>query len=178
MKRLFISGAAVAAATVALAACGGSGGMNSSSSAAPSSGGTATVSVKKVGSAGAVLVDAAGKALYASTQESSGKVLCTGSCTSIWVPLTVASGAPKGNDVGGTLGTVMRPGGARQVTFNGMPLYSFQLDQVGQVTGNGAMDAFGGRHFTWHVIQRGGATTSTGSTSSGQSGGTSNGYGY
>jgi predicted lipoprotein with Yx(FWY)xxD motif len=47
--------------------------------------------------------------------------MCTGSCTSIWVPLTLSgSGKPSGSsDVSSKLGTVDRPDGAVQVTYQG-----------------------------------------------------------
>jgi predicted lipoprotein with Yx(FWY)xxD motif len=75
MKRLLITGAALAASLV-LAACGDS----ASETAAPAGGGQ-TVAVKSIDGIGDVLVDAGGKALYASDVESDGKVHCTDGCT-------------------------------------------------------------------------------------------------
>jgi predicted lipoprotein with Yx(FWY)xxD motif len=157
MKALLTTGAALATA-VAIAACGGSG-----SSAAKGS--DTTVSARTVNGA-SVLVDSAGKALYAPAQEKGGKIMCTGSCTSIWMPLTIASGKPTGP---GNLGTVKRPGGKLQVTAGGRPLYTFAQDQTGTVNGNGANDMFGGRSFTWHVITSKG--TPKAASSSGGTGG-------
>jgi predicted lipoprotein with Yx(FWY)xxD motif len=171
MKRLLISGTAVVAATIALAACGGGGG---SSPAAGSGSGTATVSAETIGGAGAVLVDPSGKALYTPERETRSMLRCTGTCTSVWVPLTVGSGKPTGNSLSGTLAVVRRPGGAEQVTYNGRPLYSFDLEQAGQVTGDGVTDSFGGRSFTWHVVRSSGAVGST----SGGGGNSTGAYGY
>jgi predicted lipoprotein with Yx(FWY)xxD motif len=147
MKRLLIVGVIGAAAlavglAIAVAATGGSGGSTKTSGA--------TVSVKRIGGAGSVLVDAKGRALYRSDQERRGMVLCTGACLSFWQPLTV-SGAPKGNSLPGKLAVVRRPDGGRQVTYDGKLLYRFKLDKPGKVTGDGFKDAFGGQKFTWHV---------------------------
>jgi predicted lipoprotein with Yx(FWY)xxD motif len=171
MKRLLIAGAALAAAAT-LAACGGGGGANSPG-AAPSSPGTTTVSAERIGDAGSVLVDSAGKALYAADEETGGTVLCTDGCLSFWTPLTIKAGAPTEGSLPGKLGVVMRPDGARQVTYDGKLLYSFNEDQPGEVTGDGFTDAFGGQQFTWHVVHSDSAADSSGG------GGTNSGpYGY
>jgi predicted lipoprotein with Yx(FWY)xxD motif len=181
MKRLLTLVAAIAA-TALLAACGSSGDSSSSGSGS-SMGDTSTVSVKQVGNSGKVLVNSSGRPLYAADQETGGKVLCTGACNSFWAPLTVSSGTPTGDSVAGKLGVVKRPDGTRQVTYNGKLLYSFSQDQPGEVTGNGFSDAFGGRHFTWHVVSSSGGTTSSSgsggsSSGGGASGGGSSGGGY
>jgi predicted lipoprotein with Yx(FWY)xxD motif len=158
-----ISLIALALAAAALSACGGS-----SSSQAKSSGGSTadTVSLASVSGVGKVLVDSRGFALYSPVQEQSGTIRCTGSCTSIWMPLTT-KGTPSG-PAGLQLGTVMRPDGRTQVTFKGKPLYLFAQDSSPKsVTGNGVSDNFGGKAFTWHVA-------SPGKTSGGSGGG---GYG-
>lgn len=87
-------------------------------------------------------------------------MLCTGACNSFWSPLRVRAGSPTGQSVTGKLGVVKRPDGARQVTYDGRPLYSFSEDKRGQVTGDGFADAFGGRQFTWHVVKDTGVSSS------------------
>ena len=115
--------ALAAAVLLVLSACGGGGDASaggSTSSTAP------MVSSKTVDGVGPVLVDADGMALYAADQEAGGKVLCTGSCTSIWEPLTVRAGMPTAGDgVDGTLGVTTRPDGGRQVTLDEL---EFALD--------------------------------------------------
>jgi predicted lipoprotein with Yx(FWY)xxD motif len=171
MKRLLIAAAAVAAVAVivgvAIAATSGGSGNNGSASNA----GGATVSAKQIGGSGSVLVDSSGMALYANDQEKNGMALCDGACLSFWTPLTV-HGTPKDGSLGGKLGVVSRPGGARQVTFNGKLLYTFYLDKPGKVAGDGFTDAFGGQKFTWHVVHANGTTSSGG----GQSGNPIPGY--
>ena len=175
MIRLLILGVAVvvAAVVVAIAAFSAGGKDNSPNTAAPMSG-PATVSSRDIAGQGDVLVDSAGHALYASDQENAaGKVLCTDGCTSFWMPLTVAKGSPTEHSVSGDLGIVKRPDGARQVTLDGKLLYSFSQDSPGKVTGNGFEDAFGGRTFTWHVVDASGDTSSSGGSST-----NSGSYGY
>jgi predicted lipoprotein with Yx(FWY)xxD motif len=129
-----------------------------------------TVSLASVSGVGKVLVDSKGFALYSPAQENSEMIRCTGSCTAIWSPLTV-KGTPSDSS-GLKLGTVMRPDGKTQVTFDGKPLYRFAEDASPKtVTGNGAKDSFGGKSFTWHVA-------SPGKTPSTSSGGGRYGSGY
>jgi predicted lipoprotein with Yx(FWY)xxD motif len=155
---------ALAVATALLvSACGGS---SDSGAAAPESP-AATVSVSSVDGVGDVLVDAQGAALYAADQERSGMVVCTGSCTSIWKPLTVSGRPTAGGGVTAQLGTVERPDGHRQVTLAGRLLYRFMEDpQAGTVTGNGFADSFDGQAFRWHVATPQGISTSVDNSSS------------
>lgn len=63
----------------------------------------------------------------------SGVSTCTGTCLANWPALTIAGGdTPTGGPgVTGTLGTITRTdNGARQVTYNGLPLYFFINDKV------------------------------------------------
>ncbi len=167
MKKMLISLALGALALVATA-CGGAGGGGAAGSTA--AGTATTVSVQHVDGVGNVLVDSKGMALYSPQQETGGKVMCTDSCTSIWVPLTLSGSAkPTGSsDVAGKLGTVDRPDGAVQVTYQGKPLYTFAEDtSPGSVTGNGFHDQFGGRQFTWEVASVGAVSSTSTSTGGG-----------
>ena len=133
---------------------------------------TTTVSAQRVAGVGTIYTDANGMALYTPAQETNGKVECTGSCTSIWIPLTApANGSPtKAAGVQGNLGVIDRPDGTSQVTLDGAPLYRFVQDtQAHTVNGNGISDSFNGINFTWHVESGGRVMTTTGSGS---------GYGY
>jgi len=127
MEKLLLA-VALGVLALAAAACGSSSGGAASGST--SSGTTTMVSVKHVDGVGNVLVDSKGEALYSPMQEAGGKVLCTGSCTSIWLPLTTSGSAkPTGtSDVSPKLGTLDRPDGAVQVMFQGKPLYTFVED--------------------------------------------------
>ncbi len=158
--------AAIAAVALSLAGC-------ASSNGGAATGSTSTVSTRDVPNVGTLLVNSDGKTLYFTDQEGSGSILCESACTSIWIPLTVASGTTPtaGAGVTGTLGTVMRPEGITQVTYDGKPLYLFSMDtSAGQAGGNGVSDSFDGTSFLWH------AATSTGSAPTQGPGGP--GYGY
>ena len=164
MKRLLIPAAVVAVVVgIAIAATGCGGGGSKASSTPTSNAGGATVSAEQISGSGNVLVDSKGQALYANDQEKR-MALCDGACLSFWMPLTIHGGTPKGNSLDGKLGVLTRPGGDKQVTFNGKLLYTFYLDKPGKVGGDGFDDAFGGQNFTWHVVHANGATSSTGNS--------------
>jgi len=91
-----------------------------------------TVAVSNISGTGEALVTTEGRALYTTEQDAGGKPACvTESCVAMWVPLTVpADQDPTGPEsVSGRLGTVARPDGARQVTLDSKPLYTFTLDK-------------------------------------------------
>lgn len=165
VKRVRVGAVSLALVALAAAACGSSGG-----SGAAGSGGQ-TVSVHSAGDMSNVLTNADGRTLYVSDQESSGKVLCVQSdCTAIWTPVTVSAGAqPSGpSAVQGELGTVKRPDGSSQVTFNGKPLYTFSFDHAaGEVNGDGKKDSFDGIDYTWRAATSAGPATGSPSASSG-----------
>jgi len=158
MKRLIAPGMAIGAA-LTIAACGGGGGGGGAgtSAATPAASSGAAISVKQLSGVGRVLVDGSGKPLYTPNLEANGKIVCSGSCTAFWQPVAATSGkAPSG---AGKLGVVKRPDGTMQLTSGSKPLYTFTQDSPGKATGDGFTDAFGGHHFTWHVVHAGGKTT-------------------
>jgi len=155
------------AASLALAACGSSSSKPSSSSqagatptgATPSSSGEGSAVVKSASNAtlgATVLVDARGMTLYSLSAERHGKFICTSSaCTQVWHPLSASSAATPSGSVG-SLGTVKRPDGTEQVTYKGMPLYTFAQDQApGDVKGQGFKDVG-----TWGVVTTSHASSS------------------
>jgi predicted lipoprotein with Yx(FWY)xxD motif len=162
-----------------LAACGSSSGSSSSpfasASQPSSSAGTAVVKTASVSSLGtSVLVDPQGLTLYHLSGEQNGKWICTSAaCVKVWHPLAAPTGGSPSGSVG-SLGTVKRPGGAMQVTFKGMPLYSFVGDtKPGEAKGQGIKDVG-----VWTAVTASGATAAkpaAATTTSSSSGG---GYGY
>jgi predicted lipoprotein with Yx(FWY)xxD motif len=117
-------------------------------SAAASASAPASALVKTASSSlGTILVDAQGMTLYHLGGEQNGKFICTGACLSVWHPLTVSAAAtPAGAGV--KLGTVKRPEGTSQVTYNGTPLYTFAQDrQPGETNGQGIKDVG-----TWSAV--------------------------
>jgi predicted lipoprotein with Yx(FWY)xxD motif len=163
--------------SVLLAACGSSsyGGKQTSSTAASqpatSNGNTsAAVKVKTTQDpalGATILVDSNGMALYHLSAEQNGKFICTSSaCLGIWHPLTASSGStPSGAE---SLGTVKRPDGTEQVTYKGMPLYTFAQDTTeGEAKGQGIKDVGTWSAVTVHSGASAPATTTSTSSSSG-----------
>jgi predicted lipoprotein with Yx(FWY)xxD motif len=88
----------------------------------------------------AILVSSKGSTLYHFLREGKGTIRCTGSCTILWPPLLLPAG---GKPVAGPgvdarkLGTIARPDGRLQVTYNGLALYRDFYDKAGQANGQG-----------------------------------------
>lgn len=98
-----------------------------------------TVRVARAGKLGEILVGGRGMTLYHFTRDAPGKPACTGACLTLWPPLLLAKGASEHPGSGVShLGVLGRPGGKRQVTFDGEPLYYYSGDsKPGQVSGQG-----------------------------------------
>jgi predicted lipoprotein with Yx(FWY)xxD motif len=157
----------IALAAAVLSACG-SGSQEANKSAAATPAKARTVSLASVSGVGQVLVDSKGFALYSPKQDTAGMIRCTGSCTAIWVPLTVKGSPTTDSSLAAKVGTVTRPDGRTQVTFDGKPLYTFALDHSPKtVNGNGASDQFGGEHFNWKVASPGKTSSSPGGSGGG-----------
>jgi predicted lipoprotein with Yx(FWY)xxD motif len=144
-SRLLFAGALGSLLLVATA-CGSSGASLATSTTVGNASGHAKAARVSVGSSqhgslGTILIDQSGKTLYRHSPDGAGSPTCTGGCAVTWPPV-VAAGS---TDVVGTagvatseLGTVTRPGGTLQVTFNGMPLYRFAGDtKTGDAKGQG-----------------------------------------
>ena len=94
-----------------------------------------------------VLVDAKGFTLYWFVPDTQTKSVCTGSCAAYWPP--VAGSATATSSVTGKLGSISRPGGGTQATYNGHPLYTYIGDNApGQASGNN-LNLNGG---LWHEM--------------------------
>ena len=161
------SGWAVAAAGLSslvllLTACGGS--SSSSSSAAGTSGSTpkaagqpssvpglpspgTTVLIVQHSSLGWVLAEANGDVVYTYGGDTKGgSPSCTGSCAAVWPAVTGVPMAGPADTLPGTLGTVAMANGAKQITYDGYPLYILK--------GAGAFSTKGqGLDGKWHVIR-------------------------
>ena len=90
-------------------------------------------------SAGPSLAGAEGLTLYVRIDEEGGTILCVDDCLTNWPPLTGTVDA--GEADAAMLGTVTRPDGTEQVTYNGFPLYYFAGDAAeGDANGQGLGD--------------------------------------
>lgn len=139
-RRVWIASAAT---LIALSACAKNAGPSSGGGSSTSAhAGSVIIGTKSVPGAGTVLVDSSGLTLYELASESGGTIMCTGSCATTWPPLLLPAGvssATAGSGVSTSqLGTISRPDGGTQVTYEGMPLYLFVSDQSpGQDAGQG-----------------------------------------
>ena len=164
------AGAALIAVTLAVAACGTSsasggaygsygtsvgggttGGTAGGGQAMPASASSGPAAALKAETtrAGTILANSRGLTLYyySADKRDSGTSVCTGGCATAWPPLAAPVKAPAGVRLPGPLGIITRPGGVRQVTINGYPIYTYAGDKApGQATGNGIEGV-------WHVIK-------------------------
>jgi predicted lipoprotein with Yx(FWY)xxD motif len=96
---------------------------------------------------GWVMAKADGYVVYTYGKDSKGGApTCTGSCASVWAPVT---GMPKpgpADTFPGTFGQVTGAGGQKVVTYDGYPLYTFVGAKPLSTKGNG-LDG------VWHVIK-------------------------
>jgi predicted lipoprotein with Yx(FWY)xxD motif len=146
-----------------LAACGGS--SSSSAGSSPTSTTTAaatgqassaalglpapgsTVLIVQQSALGYVLAKANGQVVYTYAKDTKGgQPTCTGACAATWLPVTGNPVASSADKMPGTLGTVSDANGAKQITYNGMPLYTFKGAKILQTKANGT----GGE---WYVVK-------------------------
>jgi len=94
---------------------------------------------------GWVMAKADGYVVYTYAKDTkNGAPTCTGSCASVWAPVT---GMPKAGPADTFPGafSVVSAGGKKVITYNGYPLYTYVGAPVLSTKGNG----IGG---VWHVI--------------------------
>jgi predicted lipoprotein with Yx(FWY)xxD motif len=81
----------------------------------------------------------------------SGMSACTGACATTWPAITTSSATPTVKGVTGTLGEITDPAGAKQITIDGRPIYTFASDsKPGDVNGQGVQGV-------WHVVSPSGS---------------------
>jgi predicted lipoprotein with Yx(FWY)xxD motif len=98
------------------------------------------VVVLKTKQFGPVLATKGHLALYTWNKEKDKKVHCTGACEKAWPAITVPSGTMVAKHVAGAMGvfgTIKRPDGRTQVTFDGRPLYTYHGDTPTKILCNG-----------------------------------------
>lgn len=154
-KTIAVAMAVLCSAALLLAGCSGStgsgngggdgygggygGGVDSASEAPSESGSGADLGVASTG-LGDVVVDSQGMTLYYFTKDEKGtsSSACTGDCLAKWPIATTTSDEPVLEGVTGEVGTIESPDGEKQLTLNGMPLYTFAQDaKPGDTSGQG-----------------------------------------
>jgi predicted lipoprotein with Yx(FWY)xxD motif len=154
LTALLVAGCGSATSAVPGAAYGTSPGSPAASASASASSSAAamapaktTLTVRET-KIGYVLANSTGRTIYWYSHDvkGSGKSSCTGGCLSAWPAVTGMPEAASGVKLSGKLGSITRPGGVVQATYNGYPLYTYAADMApGDTTGNGVGGA-------WHVI--------------------------
>ena len=104
---------------------------------------------------GRILFDGRGFVLYGFTADTKRRSVCFGACATAWPPYLVKTTPRAGRGVKRSLlGTIRRPGGKRQVTYAGRPLYYYVRDRrPGQILCQDVFE-FGG---DWLVVRPNGA---------------------
>jgi predicted lipoprotein with Yx(FWY)xxD motif len=156
---------AVAGATAAALTAGGATVSSASSAAGPS--GSAQISATAASSRpaavveltvrrtalGTILTDGRGFTLYAFAADRGTRSRCTGACARVWPPLTVITRVDRirvGRGVAKSrVGTTVRAGRLRQLTYAGHPLYRFSGDRRPTQTRGQGVRSFGAR---WAVL--------------------------
>src|SRR5580704_18982290 len=95
---------------------------------------------------GWVMATAKGLVVYTFGKDSKGAPpTCTGSCASVWAPVTGVPKAGPADTFPGTFGVVTGASGTKVITYDGYPLYTFVDAPPLSTKGNGLEGA-------WHVI--------------------------
>lgn len=141
-KRFPIFGLSIAFALL-LGACGATSTIGGGASPTPNAVGIHVAANTVLGS---YLTTASARTLYYFTPErdshaSGPNIVCSGSCAKTWPPLLAPSSLLTSNvALPGTLKTIVRPDGGRQVTYSDWPLYTFSGDnRPGDTNGQGVM---------------------------------------
>jgi predicted lipoprotein with Yx(FWY)xxD motif len=162
IRHLISATLAIGAAGLVLVACGGDD-QSGDATAADAGASSGIVSVQSVDGTN-VLADAEGQTLYSADVEMS-RIRCTGACTSFWDPVNASANEARSAaaDLDLELGTVKRPEGERQLTFEGLPLYTFTEEGPRQLDGDPFVDDFNGTRFAWAAATTGAQAAPSGS---------------
>ncbi len=123
----------IALAAFALSGCAATA---SPPAAAPTDGPLHTAS----SAVGEIVVDGAGMTAYVFDNDTAGSGVstCSGACASTWPAITTDSTTPDVEGITGTIGTIDGVNGLKQVTLDGLPLYTYAGDSApGDVNGQG-----------------------------------------
>ena len=149
-------GIGVLVLATACASSSGSGDGGSSSPGADSGAGLATTST----SVGTILTDSAGMSMYSFAADAEGVSNCSGTCASVWPPVPVTGSVPKDpQGATATLGELTRDDGTKQLTVDGMPMYTYVGDSAKGETNGQGLNQSGG---LWWLIATDGSSITDG----------------
>ena len=105
-----------------------------------------TVLIVQHSNLGWVMAKADGQVVYTYARDSrGGSPTCTGSCASVWAPVTGMPKAGPADTFPGTFGVVTAASGTKVITYNGYPLYTLAGAPPLSTKGNGT-------NGVWRVI--------------------------
>jgi len=132
----------------------------SSPAATSQAAGTTTVSLASIaGIPGQALVGSNGRTLYLFQADKNGTSACSGACAAAWPPDIVTGTPQAGSGVSqALLGTITRPDGTTQLTYDGHPLYYFTADTAAGTAHGQGVKAFGAE---WYVVNASGSKIDT-----------------
>jgi predicted lipoprotein with Yx(FWY)xxD motif len=132
----------------------------SSPAATGQASGAVTISLATIsGIPAKALVGSNGRTLYLFQADMHGTSACAGACAAAWPPDIVTGKPLAGSGVSqALLGTITRPDGTMQVTYNGHPLYYFTADTAAGTAHGQAVKAFGAE---WDVVGASGSKIDT-----------------
>lgn len=104
---------------------------------------------------GRILASSSGYVYYVFQIDAPGKSACFSSCAAVWPPVTTMnSNIPISGGVHKSLVSVFtRPGGTKQIEYNGHPLYTYEGDTGPKLTNGQGVNSYGGY---WYVINTAG----------------------
>ncbi|KQW07742.1 hypothetical protein ASC66_01815 [Leifsonia sp. Root4] len=154
--RMLAALAGVAVAMMALAGCAEGAPAPSSTESGDAEVATAELTVAG-SSIGEIVVNGEGMTAYVFDKDTAGAdtSACTGDCEAAWPAITSESDTPVVDGITGTVGTITGVAGGKQITINGLPLYTFANDTApGDLNGQGLNEV-------WHVIAPDGTVVTT-----------------
>ena len=105
-----------------------------------------TVMIVQHSAIGWVLAEASGQVVYTYAKDKKGGApTCTGPCAEAWPPVTGMPKAGPADTFPAQFGVVKGAGGAEQITYDGMPLYTLKDAKPLSTAGNGLEGL-------WHVV--------------------------
>ena len=161
-SKLILALAGSALAVVALAGCSSTAGAPNAASASPSMSASKAPVVSPdaaiaSGKLGQIIVDGKGMTAYVWDKDTanSGVSACTGTCATLWSAITTTSATPTVTGVTGTVATITGVSGGKQITINGLPIYTFTKDtKPGDTNGQLVLNI-------WHVLSPAGTKITT-----------------
>lgn len=141
--------AALAGSAVAMVALAGCSGGAPAPASTESSEAAAAPDITVAGSPiGEIVVNGEGMTAYVFDEDSVGAdaSACTGDCEALWPAITSESDTPVVDGITGTVGTITGVAGGKQITINGLPIYTFSQDSApGDLNGQGLNEV-------WHAV--------------------------